>query len=368
MREINIARTIVNKRREKGWTQEALASHIGVSKASVSKWETGQSYPDITFLPQLASFFNISLDELMGYEPQMTMEDIRRLYRSLSSDFASKPFDEVLAHCREIIREYFACFPLLFQMGVLILNYCMTLEPVKTRMDTVREVKALFTRIKKESDDTELSHQARNMEAGCCLMLGAPDEAIALLENVSTQVTSIDTLLASAYQMTGRVKDAKAILQAGAYQHIVALLNILPLYLMLCADDAARYREVCHRMLALADTFKVKTLHPSMLMSFYITAAQGFVSLDCPDEALWLLEEYTALVTADIYPLRLHGDDFFDMIDEWLEQTLALREAPRDEKVVRQSMFDAVAKNPAFSALAEEPRLRSIIEKLKNNC
>lgn len=43
MKEINIARTIIDKRKEKGITQEDLAEYIGVSKASVSKWETGVS-------------------------------------------------------------------------------------------------------------------------------------------------------------------------------------------------------------------------------------------------------------------------------------------------------------------------------------
>ena len=43
MKEINIARTIVNKRKEKGLTQDELASYIGVSKAAVSKWEIGGS-------------------------------------------------------------------------------------------------------------------------------------------------------------------------------------------------------------------------------------------------------------------------------------------------------------------------------------
>lgn len=52
MKEINIAKTLVVKRKEKGITQEELAKYIGVSKASISKWGTGQSYPDITFLPQ----------------------------------------------------------------------------------------------------------------------------------------------------------------------------------------------------------------------------------------------------------------------------------------------------------------------------
>jgi len=56
MREINIAEVLARKRKEKGMTQEELSNFIGVSKASVSKWETGQSYPDITLLPLLATY------------------------------------------------------------------------------------------------------------------------------------------------------------------------------------------------------------------------------------------------------------------------------------------------------------------------
>ena len=93
MKEINITNVLVKKRKEKGITQDELANYIGVSKASVSKWETGQSYPDITFLPMPASYFDISIDDLMDYKPQMTKEDIRKLYRKLSSDFTAKPFD-----------------------------------------------------------------------------------------------------------------------------------------------------------------------------------------------------------------------------------------------------------------------------------
>jgi transcriptional regulator with XRE-family HTH domain len=76
MKEINLASVIVAKRREKGITQDELAAYIGVSKASVSKWETGQSYPDITFLPQLAAYFNISIDELMGLSTDIVLHII----------------------------------------------------------------------------------------------------------------------------------------------------------------------------------------------------------------------------------------------------------------------------------------------------
>ena len=96
MKELNISKCINKKRKEKGITQEQLADYIGVSKASVSKWESGQSYPDILLLPEIATYFNITVDELIGYSPQLTKEDIKKIYKKFCKDFATKPFDEVM--------------------------------------------------------------------------------------------------------------------------------------------------------------------------------------------------------------------------------------------------------------------------------
>ena len=125
MKEINIAKMIAKKRKEKKITQDELAKYLGVSKAAISKWENGQSYPDITFLPILASYFNVSIDELIGYEPQMMKKDIKSLYQRLCYDFTNRPFNDVIEECQDIIRKYYSCFPLLFQMAVLIINHSM---------------------------------------------------------------------------------------------------------------------------------------------------------------------------------------------------------------------------------------------------
>lgn len=53
-------------RREMGITQEQLAQAMGVTNQAVSKWESGQSYPDITLLPRLAAYFRVTVDELLG--------------------------------------------------------------------------------------------------------------------------------------------------------------------------------------------------------------------------------------------------------------------------------------------------------------
>ncbi len=61
----NLGNTICRLRRKKGVTQETLADFIGVTKASVSKWETGSTLPDIQVLPLLAVFFEVTVDELV---------------------------------------------------------------------------------------------------------------------------------------------------------------------------------------------------------------------------------------------------------------------------------------------------------------
>ena len=65
-------------RKERGMTQEELASQFDISNQAVSKWETGQSYPDVELLPRIADFFEISLDELFGREftPKVSVEPV----------------------------------------------------------------------------------------------------------------------------------------------------------------------------------------------------------------------------------------------------------------------------------------------------
>ncbi len=367
MKEINIDQTLIKLRKDKGITQDDLARYIGVSKASVSKWETGQSYPDITFLPQLAAYFNISIDDLMGYEPQMTKEDLCMLYHKLSADFVTKPFDEMLWRCREIIKKYYSCFPVLFQIGVLLLNHSMLSGDENKTAEIIAETKALFVKVKKESDDVELAKQALNMEALCLLSLGKPDEVPELLGETQMPLMSSETLLASAYQMTGKATEAKAVLQVGIYQHMLCLFEFLTSYLTLCTDDAERFEESCRRTLAMAEAFQLRSLHPAILMKFYLSSAQGYLTLGNKSAALDSLQNYTQLVTADIYPLQLHGDAYFDLLDPWLADFALGTAPPRDEKTIRQSMVDAVEHNPALAPLAQEKRFAEMLVRLKND-
>ena len=365
MKDINLSLKIVSKRKEKAITQDELADFLGVSKASISKWETGKNYPDITLLPQITIFFNLTIDELIGYEPQMIKKNIRILYQSLANDFTLKPIDEVIEHCNEITKKYYSCFPLLLQIGILLLNYASQIDATDKKTTMITRAKDLFIRVKNESEDLELINQALSMEAVCALTLGEVEEVLELLRNTNKIIMSTEGLLSSAYQMLNQEMEAKKILQIGIYQHVIALLNMLPSYLTLCIDDRKRYEETNKRILLFSEIFKLKTLQPTALMTIYIVSAQGYVTQGKKDKALSMLEKYTTLVTDTIHPIQLRGDDFFDFLDPWLDELILGTAPPRDEKSIEISIVDSITKNPIFASLENESRFTNIVKRLQ---
>lgn len=302
----------------------------------------------------------------MGYEPQMTREEIRKIHNQLSKEFISQPIEQVLEHCRDITKKYFSCFQLLYQIGSLYVNYGMMAgekEKIKRIYEDARE---LFERVKTGTDDIDLAKQALNMEALCMLSLNRPNDVLDLLGQPDFSMTAPEPLLASAYQLLGRNKEAKGILQIGIYYHMIVIMNLFSIYLGLCLDDEKHFDETYQRAVHLAATFQLERLHPSILLSFYLTASQGYMRLGDTEKVIDVLEQYTLLATSNIYPLHLHGDNFFDLVDGWLEKTLALGDAlPRDSKTIRENISKSIENNKAFFSLQNDLRFKNIIQKLK---
>ena len=63
---MNFGKILLELRKQKNITQEALAAELGVTAAAISKWENGNTLPDILMLCALADFFDITTDELLG--------------------------------------------------------------------------------------------------------------------------------------------------------------------------------------------------------------------------------------------------------------------------------------------------------------
>ena len=68
MDQIKIGNLLKTLRKEKGITQEQLAEALGVTNRSVSRWETGANLPDFDLLMELASYYNVGIEELLNGE------------------------------------------------------------------------------------------------------------------------------------------------------------------------------------------------------------------------------------------------------------------------------------------------------------
>ncbi len=86
---IYFGENIKRLRKERQLTQETLADFLGVSFQTISKWERGETYPDITMLPVISSFFNITVDNLLGINKTREEERINE-YIKLYDDMKLK--------------------------------------------------------------------------------------------------------------------------------------------------------------------------------------------------------------------------------------------------------------------------------------
>ena len=64
----DFSQNVMELRRKLGWSQEELGSRLGVSRQTVSKWESGQTTPELEKLVAMAELFQISIDQLVGRE------------------------------------------------------------------------------------------------------------------------------------------------------------------------------------------------------------------------------------------------------------------------------------------------------------
>jgi len=83
---ITISDNLKELRKKRNNTQEDLADFLTISIAAVSKWERGESYPDIELLPRIAVFYDTTVDDLLGVGETRKKQKIRE-YRQQMGEF-----------------------------------------------------------------------------------------------------------------------------------------------------------------------------------------------------------------------------------------------------------------------------------------
>lgn len=365
--ELNMGTIISQKRKEKQITQQQLAEFMGVSKASVSKWETGQSYPDITLIPLLAGYFNISIDQLMNYSNNLSTEQIRHIYTSITHQFETDPPEEVWKSIEDVIHRYYSCAPLVLEMGQLLLNHGDLLpgDSREEKMQTyLGQAQKLFSHVLEISNDRVLLDKATDYSAYCALMLKKPDEVLNMLGEYVPEYYPTESLIAWAYQLKGDKGKAIATTQSSLFQYTAVMMSQINNYLQLVTDQPEKFKQTYDIGQSLIESFSLKQLNPAVVINFYNSSAMGFAQQHLTDSVMKCLSEYIDVLNNITFPLRLHGNDYFDRIDSWLDQTDLGHALPRDENQMKADFITIVTENPFLQQYQDNEEFKEILKRL----
>ena len=368
MDKLNLSENIIRLRHEKKLTQEELADFMGVTKASVSKWEKGIHMPDLMLLPQLATYFDVTVDELIGYEAQLSGEQIRRQYADLSQDFAALPFADALEKARALAHKYYACYPFLLQLSVLYWNHYMLAETEEERRLLLQEAVGWCDRIVENCSDVGVCSDAVVLRAGLHLQLGQAAEAIEALEpsaDPSRLAGQDGVLLVQAYQLSGDTEKARSYAQAKYYVDLMNLVGDAILSLSLNENDIGYCEETIRRITGILELYHLETLHPNTAAQFYFQSAIVYAANGREEEAFAALHRFEKCVNRllEAEHAQLHGDEYFHRLDTWIDCLPLGSMAPRDKSFIPQSMRVSMA-HPAFSALKDIMEFQRIVHRL----
>lgn len=364
MRELNIGEILSRMRREKGVTQDEVAEYTGVSKASVSKWENNLSYPDITILPVLANYYHISIDELLGYQPQLEEKKIWEKYREFSSRFAERPFWETLHQVREFIRRYDSCYPLLFAMAQLLLNNFMLAPSGEEQAQVLEEAENLCRRIRKECTEIQVKGDAQMLEGIIYLVQGRPEQVFAVLgERIHPRMPT-ESLVAGAYQMVGNREKAMEIVQAVLYQELAEMIDMLELYTQLTENEEQK-QLAGKRIACLREGFELDALFPHKMCVDYLQGAIRAAKNQDREQTLSQLQKLVHIILTEFQNFSIHGDEFFDRTKQWMEGFALPGNLPRDRRLMKEELLLSVTKNPVFDFLKEDPEFLRLASRLE---
>ena len=152
---IKLGEKIKSLRKQKNISQEVFANYLGVSFQAVSKWENGNTMPDVTLIPAIASFFGVSTDELFDFNLFEMEKQVEAIcyeswkYRESDSEKAER-----------ILRDGLQRFP---GNDIILNNLLYTLD-YKTRAD---EVIALCKSLIESTKDDSVKYDACRILATC---------------------------------------------------------------------------------------------------------------------------------------------------------------------------------------------------------
>lgn len=110
---------LIQLRKARGLSQEALAEQLGVSRQAVSRWELGETTPDLANLKQLSELYGVSADYLIHDEYESDSD----IPKAKEYNIALKLYRTRQLHCYRMLTFFFTVLAICYLIAALILHH-----------------------------------------------------------------------------------------------------------------------------------------------------------------------------------------------------------------------------------------------------
>ena len=122
---------LIELRKQKGWSQEELGYRLGVTRQTVSKWETGESIPEVTKLIKLGKLYNLSVDELVGGKENLDVNVNNTENKIKKKSFVKRYFRKIIISVASIL--------LIIYLGFSAYKFCI-LKDINDKFNEYKNV------------------------------------------------------------------------------------------------------------------------------------------------------------------------------------------------------------------------------------
>lgn len=222
--EMILAENIRSYRKQRGLTQEQLAEALGVTVGAVHKWEAKLSTPELNMITELADFFDVSVDALLGYRirdnSQKAVTD--RLVCAIRSEDPAG-----IAEAEKALKRFPSSFDIVYHSAVLYMIFgCKSREPdlLDRAAGLMREALLLLPWNTSQAIGESSLHEYLST---ILMISGRTDEAVELLKKHNTEGVYNDLIGMTLSLVCKKPEEAEPFLSAALLDSLAALLQTI---------------------------------------------------------------------------------------------------------------------------------------------
>lgn len=348
---LKIGSHIAALRKAKGLTQEQLAAMIGVSAPAVSKWETNNSYPDITLLCPLARALGTHVDALLQFEETLSDQEVSQQINAVIQTAMHQGCAQAEAQLEDLLHRYPSCTALQFNAALAYDTFLMFDPAGQTQW---RSRKRRLLEDVRASGNGAYWQIATIQLATLAISDGDLEQGRTLLQELPERPGDPSTIWALYYLKKEEPEEALKLTQKQLYKLVNQVVSCLTtLTNPKLTPQPRQLLKICRAYQTMAQTFGLPDMSAAPMMEYYLRIGELEQAAAC----------FAQYVNIAIGPVTYPDEDLFSPGLTFQKQS----GFQSTTKPLRQMLLDAVTREEQYRPLFDNPVFTAALEKLKSS-